>query len=125
MMMTKGLLHGRRVLVVEDEALVAMMVEDILIDAGCVVVDTVGTLKKALMTAQDQTIDLDCAVLDVNLGGEKVFPVADALESRGIPFIFATGYGVAGIEQRFEGVTVLGKPYQRESLESALARALQ
>jgi CheY-like chemotaxis protein len=116
-------LYGFRVLVVEDETLVAMMVEDLLMDLGCTVVDVVGTLPAALGVVTNESIILDGAVLDVNLGGDKVFPVAEALQARGVPFIFATGYGIAGIEERFRRSPVLGKPYDGSSLETALTSA--
>lgn len=117
-------LSGRRVLVVEDEALVALMVEDMLSDLGCVVVDVAGTVERGLSIASDPNLALDGAVLDVNLGGEKVYPVAEALAARGVPFIFATGYGLAGISPRFSHVPALAKPYEPRALETALTAAL-
>lgn len=118
-------LLGKRILIVEDEAMVAMMVEDMLDDAGCVVVGVAGTLQTALRRAGDETLAMDGAVLDVNLGGEKVFPVADVLAARGVPFVFATGYGKAGVEERFGHVSVLSKPYESDALEAALMSALR
>jgi CheY-like chemotaxis protein len=118
-------LQGKRILIVEDEAMVAIMVEDMLSDAGCLVVAVAGSLKTALKFAADETLLLDGAVLDVNLGGERVFPAADMLVARGIPFVFATGYGKAGLEGRFRNVPVLNKPYNCEALESALMLTLR
>lgn len=117
-------LSGLRLLIVEDEMMVAMMVEDILADLGCVVVDVAGTLARGLALATDPQVALDGAILDVNLGGDKVYPVAEALEARGVPFIFATGYGIAGIAESFSHVPALPKPYNAQVLERMLATAL-
>ncbi len=117
-------LNGVRLLLVEDEAMVAMMVEDLLADLGCVVVDVAGTLSRGLALASDAGLPIDGAILDVNLGGEKVYPVAEALAARGIPFIFATGYGIAGISETFSHVPALAKPYEQRALERMLTSAL-
>jgi CheY-like chemotaxis protein len=117
-------LTGLRLLLVEDETLVAMMVEDMLADLGCVVVDVAGTLSRGLALVADANLALDGAILDVNLGGEKVYPVADALVARGIPFIFATGYGIAGIAEGFSHIPALAKPYESRALEKTLTTAL-
>jgi CheY-like chemotaxis protein len=113
-----------RLLVVEDEMMVAMMVEDLLTDMGCVVVDVAGTLARGLELAADARLALDGAVLDVNLGGEKVYPIATLLTARGVPFIFATGYGIAGIAEDFSHVPAIAKPYNMASLEQVLTAAL-
>jgi CheY-like chemotaxis protein len=84
-------LVGKRVLIVEDEALVAFMLEDFLVEFGCIPVGPCNTLAKALEAVGAETFDL--AVLDVNLNGEKVYPVAYALAERHIPFLFVSGYG--------------------------------
>ena len=117
-------LTGLRLLVVEDEMMVAMMVEDLLTDMGCVVVDVAGTLARGLELAADPRLALDGAVLDVNLGGDKVYPIADALAARGVPFIFATGYGIAGIAEDFSHIPALAKPYNPGALERMLSAAL-
>jgi CheY-like chemotaxis protein len=117
-------LTGLRLLLVEDEALVAMMVEDMLTDFGCVVADVAGTVSRGVALVTDAELALDGAILDVNLGGEKVYPVAQALAARGIPFIFATGYGTAGIAEAFSHVPVLAKPYEPRALERMLTAAL-
>src|SRR4051812_36415564 len=93
-------LQGLRVLVVEDETLIAMMIEDLLADMGCIVVGAAATIAQALALLADPAFQIDGALLDVNLGGEKVFPVADALAQRAIPFVFATGYGKDALEPR-------------------------
>lgn len=84
-----------RVILVEDEPLVALMMEDLLIDLGCEIAGSFGSLSPALAWLDAQSQPPDGAVLDVNLGGgETVFPLAQALRARGVPFVFATGYGV-------------------------------
>lgn len=113
-------LAGLRLLLVEDEAMVAMLVEDMLTDLGCVVVEVAGTVSRGVALASDGTLPLDGAILDVNLGGEKVYPVAEALAARDVPFVFSTGYGMAGISDAFSHVPVLSKPYDIRVLQQAL-----
>jgi CheY-like chemotaxis protein len=115
------MLTGTRVLVVEDEAMISMMLEDFLEELGCVVVATASRLEDAMVKAAD--LQLDMAVLDVNLAGKLSYPVAELLHSRGIPFLFATGYGTVGLPDRLRGTTVLSKPYLREQLGEALNAA--
>ncbi len=116
-------LKGRRVLVVEDETMIAMLVEDMLADLGCAVVGPAHGLDAALaLAAGEETID--AAVLDVNLSGRPVFPVADALRARGVPTIFATGYGESGLREADAGATVLQKPFRAADLARALGEAL-
>jgi CheY-like chemotaxis protein len=106
--------------VVEDEALVAMQLEDMLTDLGCTVVAVAGTLSQAL-SRLDAIIDVtDGAILDVNLGGEKSYPIADALSRRSVPFIFATGYGPGSLDERYRQVVTLTKPFRTEDLADAL-----
>ena len=111
-------------LVVEDEALVAMFVEDLLTGMGCVVVDVAGTLERGLALASSFAPRIDGAILDVNLGGTKVFPIADLLTERGVRFVFATGYGQAGLEPRYADHAVLTKPYSRDALDRLLIATL-
>ena len=111
-------LAGLRVLVVEDEMVVSMLIEDMLTDLGCSVVGPASRLDEALELAKMS--DLDCAVLDVNLGGQPIFPLADLLRERGKPFAFATGYGDAGVRDVDKGTPVLQKPFR----EGDLARVL-
>lgn len=115
------LLAGRRVLLVEDESLVAMLAEDMLLDLGCEVVVAMR-LDKAL--AQARTGSFDLAVLDVNLGDARSYPVADLLFERRTPFLFATGYGRQGLEEAYKAVPVLQKPYQAAPLKHLLTRLL-
>lgn len=107
-----------RILVVEDEMLVAMNIEDMLHELGHFVVGIAARLGPALALAGEA--DLDAAMLDVNLAGERSFPVADLLAARGIPFLFATGYGRRGIEERFSDAPVLQKPFRAADLSAAL-----
>lgn len=113
-------LEGLRLFVVEDELLVAMLLEAMLGDLGCVVIDVAGTLDQALARLERMSGGADAAILDVNLAGEPVFPVADALAARNIPFLFATGYGRRGVSARYPNATVLDKPYGLEDLAAAL-----
>jgi len=110
---------GLRLFVVEDEALVAMLLEEMLADLGCTVVGVAGNVGDALGRLSHTAAD--GAVLDVNVGGEKVFPVADALAERGVPFVFATGYGGSGLDQRYPNAPVLTKPYSTDELMRVLA----
>jgi CheY-like chemotaxis protein len=111
-----------RVLIVEDEMLVAMNIEDMLLDLGHEVAGLASRLTPALALAAEA--EIDAAVLDVNLAGEQSFPVADLLDKRGIPFLFATGYGLGGIEERYRGRTVLQKPFRLADLGAALRSAM-
>jgi CheY-like chemotaxis protein len=111
-------LEGLRVLVVEDEMMVSMLIEDMLSDLGCTVVGPASRLEEAIDLAERS--DLDCAVLDVNLGGQPIFPLADILRAKGAPFAFATGYGDAGLRDVDRGSPVLQKPFR----EGDLARVL-
>ena len=111
-------LHGLRVLVVEDEMMVSMLIEDMLADLGCIVIGPASRLDEAMELVRGGGID--CAVLDVNLGGQPIFPLADLLRARGWPFAFATGYGNAGLRDVDQGSPVLQKPFR----EGDLARVL-
>ena len=116
-------LQGRRVLVVEDEMMIAMLVEDMLADLGCTVIGPAHGLEAALRLAATET-GLDAALLDVNLGGQPVFAVADALRAKGVPAIFSTGYGEAGLRDVDVGAPVLQKPFRAGDLARALTEAL-
>ena len=115
-----GVLRGKRILVVEDEPLVAMMVEDILLGEDVVVIGPAASLVKALELVEGE---FDAALLDVNLAGERVYPVARRLQQRGIPFVFATGYG--GRDEEWGNMpNILEKPYSRGGVIAALEQAL-
>lgn len=111
-----------RILVVEDASLIAMMIQDMLADLGHEVVGPFGQLAKAVEAARRER--LDAAILDVNLDGAPVYPVAEALAAQGIPFLFATGYGNGGLREPWSGRPTLAKPFYRGDLERALARLL-
>jgi CheY-like chemotaxis protein len=115
-------LAGQRVLVVEDEALVMMLLEDTLVDAGCEIAGVASRVDEALEKAA--SLSFDVAILDVNLNGRQTFDVARCLASRGIPFVFATGYGPASLLADFRNVPILQKPFQQQDLEAALRQAL-
>jgi len=113
---------GKRILVVEDEMIVAMLIEDILMDGGATVVGPAARVNKALDLLGTESVD--AALLDVNLAGENTMPVAEELRRRGIPFAFATGYGVAGVPDGFAGQPLLQKPFQERDLQEVLTRVL-
>jgi CheY-like chemotaxis protein len=120
---TKAKPQGLRVFLVEDEAIVAMAMEDMLTDLGCIVAGVAGTLAQALNRIGAMAGAMDGAILDVNLGGgEKVYPVADALTIQGVPFIFATGYGPGGVDQRYRQTQILAKPIGYAELGVALSK---
>jgi CheY-like chemotaxis protein len=113
-------LKGVRVLVVEDELLVALTIQEMLAEIGCEPAGIARSVAEALHAIRaDATIEL--AVLDVNLGTERVFPVADELARRGVPFMFATGYGPADLSHLYPGRPVLAKPLRPDRLAHALA----
>lgn len=109
-----------RVLVVEDESLIAMLVEDGLETLGYEVVGPVGTVDAALRIVEQTPFDL--ALLDINLGGKQSFPIAEALESRGIPYVFLTGYDRSSLPLAFQHRFGLQKPFRMSALNSALKR---
>ena len=111
---------GRKVLVVEDEALVAMLVEDALLDAGFAVIGPAATVEEALALLEREAPD--AVVLDLNLAGETSTPVADWLAARGIPYVIATGYGAAGLPAGHQDAMVLAKPYDPAELTAMLDR---
>lgn len=118
-----AMFEGRRVLVVEDEMMIAMLVEDMLADVGCVIVGPAHSLDSALELARGGEA-LDAAILDVNLAGQPVFAVADVLRERGVPTIFSTGYGESGLRDGDKGSPVLQKPFRAAELVAALTQAL-
>ena len=109
---------GVRVLIVEDEIVVALFLEDLLAEFGYEVAGVAGQLDDAMARAPDY----DVAVLDVHLDGRTVFDFADSLAARGTPFVFATGYGERGIPERHRGRPVLQKPFQPGDLKQVLAQ---
>ena len=111
-------LNGLRVLVVEDEAAISMLLEDMLMDFGCAIVGPAARLNVALEMAEREAYDI--AILDVNLAGEPIYPVAEALTERNLPFVFSTGYGSAGIKEPFRGRPVVQKPFSQQDLKRTL-----
>jgi len=120
--MTLPRLANKRVMVVEDEYLISMLIEDTLAENQCVVVGPFATLSEALAAASKE--DVDIALLDVNLRGEKVYPVADLLNQRGIPFVLLSGYGKGAIPNDQPEWTFCCKPFTPEALADALTRRL-
>jgi CheY-like chemotaxis protein len=116
-------IKGRRVLVVEDEPLIALFVQSMLADLGCEVVGPIYDLSGALDFVESRA-PIDAAVLDLNLDGEPAYPVVDALRARGVPIIFCTGYGDVGLRACDQGCPVLRKPYRVAELPRALETAL-
>jgi len=113
---------AKRILVVEDELMIRMLLEDMLGELGYTVTAEAGLLDEALQAAK--TADFDLAILDVNLDGEPVSPVADALAARGTPFVFATGYGERGLPEPYRDRPMLKKPFQMDGLKEMLQNAL-
>jgi CheY-like chemotaxis protein len=111
-----NILTGKRILVVEDEVLVAMLLEDMVTQLGADLAGSVSNLEDGLAFVDDQ--DFDAAILDMNLGDHDSRPIADKLQSRGIPYLLATGYGESAGNPH--GVTILEKPYVIEQIEFAL-----
>ncbi|MGH6986995.1 MAG: response regulator [Caulobacteraceae bacterium] len=112
-----------RVLVVEDEALIALLLEDMLGDLGCAVVGPAHGLAEGLEFAR--TIeDFDAAVLDVNLAGQPVFAIADELRAKGVPMIFSTGYGDQALREIDRDAPVVRKPFRADDLRKALDQVL-
>jgi CheY-like chemotaxis protein len=113
-------LAGLRVLVVEDASPVGMLAEGLLDQLGCNMVGLVSNVQKALEMAEREKIQL--ALLDVDLGGEPVYPVAEALQARGIPFVFMSGYG--RLEQPWNNRPIIQKPFELVQLKNAIEIAL-
>lgn len=116
------LLSGLRVLVVEDEMMILMIIEDMLADLGCESVTAAATVDQALALIDTQAFD--AAMLDMNLNGIKSHSVADALTTRGVPFVFSTGYGGHDMRDGYRDRPVLTKPFPYEELVEMLTRLL-
>ncbi|QHL91801.1 response regulator [Sphingomonas changnyeongensis] len=113
---------GLRILIVEDEAIIAMMAEDMLLELGGDVVGIETSLAAAL--ARAGTGDFDIALLDMNLNGENSLPVAEKLRALGRPFVFTTGYGDAGRPGGFDRAPLVCKPYRTSDLAQAIIAAM-
>ena len=110
----------RRALVVEDEIMVAMYVEDLLTELGFEVAGIATGLDQALPLAREGSFDF--AVLDINLAGQLSFPVADVLRARGIPFLFASGYGSKGLSEDYRSAIRIQKPFVSRDLAQAITK---
>ena len=117
------ILNGKRILVVEDEAIIAAFVEDMLIELGATVVGPAYSVGQALKLAASAS--LDAALLDVNVRGESMVPVRETLRGRGIPVVFATGYGAERSSDVTGGATVVDKPYSKERIAKALGDCIR
>jgi DNA-binding NtrC family response regulator len=115
-------LRGKRILIVEDEALVAIMIEDILADCGAIVVGSKRTIEDGLAFAKEEA--MDAAILDVNVRGSRIDPIVEALAARGIPFLLATGYGKVELSNG-QTPTFIEKPYTPENLAKGLTMVLE
>lgn len=121
--MTEVSLQGIRVLVVEDEFLLADELRVDLEDVGAQVIGPIGHLGRATHVVNTED-DIDVAVLDLNIAGHEVFPLADLLVGRGVPFVFATGYDARVLPPRFAGVPTCGKPIVQERLLALLQQTI-
>ena len=117
-------LQGKKILVVEDEAIIGMYTEDTLVDAGALVLGPVATLKEAFAVL-DTARDLDAVALDLNLNGDSSGPLADALAERELPFIMLTGYDTKGIPEGHRDRPLVGKPYNSKHLVEAFVDLLK
>lgn len=121
-MTDRGVAKGCRILVVEDEMMIVILIEDTLLDIGAEVVGPASGVKPALRLANDAPID--AAILDVNIRGGNSYPVADVLAQRGIPFLFCTGYSDWAVEERHRDRPRLSKPYTTKDLEKQVLQLL-
>jgi CheY-like chemotaxis protein len=113
--------ESKRVLVVEDEVMIRMLLEGMLAELGHTVAAEAGGIDEALALAKQG--DFDIAILDVNLNGKPITPVVEVLIARGVPFVFASGYGQQGVPQAYRGSRALQKPFQAAALAQAIAEA--
>jgi len=111
--------EGTRILVVEDELMIRMLLDGMLSDLGYTMTAEAGAIDDAMRLAKQA--DFDAAILDVNLNGEPITPVVEILVERGLPFVFATGYGQRGVPEAYRTSPTLQKPFQVEALAQALA----
>ena len=113
----------RSILLVEDEVMIRMMVADMLEELGYTIAGEAGDIDEAIRLVQ--TTDFDLAILDVNVNGKVISPVAEAVQMRNLPFVFATGYGAQGLPEKFRDRPALEKPFQMETLARAIETALK
>jgi DNA-binding response OmpR family regulator len=120
--MTQVRPSGGSVLLVEDEVMIRMMIADMLEELGYSIAAETGEIEQALEFAH--TTDFDIAILDVNVNGKLISPVAEVIEARKRPFIFATGYGTHGLPTEYRDRPALQKPFQMENLAGMIERTL-
>lgn len=109
---------GMRILVVEDEPIIAMTLEDMLLDMGCAVIGPAHHVAAGIALAR--TAVIGAAILDVNIAGDRSYPIADVLTERRIPYILATGYGAEGVDPPYDRLPILPKPYRAHQVEAAI-----
>lgn len=117
-------LAGARIFIVEDETLVAMLLEDMLEDTGCELAASVCRVSQALDLISEGKTEFDAAILDVNVAGEQIFPVAEALAKQSKPFAFATGYGEGGLPETWRNRPTLQKPFNISDVQRVLGQML-
>jgi CheY-like chemotaxis protein len=110
------------VLVIEDEALIVVLLEEMLLALDCEMTDVAANFQEGLLAAQNGSFDL--ALVDLKLGGKSAYPIADILKTRRVPFAFVTGYGPAGLDAAYADIPVLEKPFHRKDLKAIIARIL-
>ena len=120
----QGIIQARkcRVLIVEDEAAISILMEDMLLDLGIEIIGPASRLDPALQLAREA--DFDAAILDINIAGTQSYPAADVLRSRGTPVIFATGYGSSVLPEHFKSCQILQKPFDQHRFSETLHTAL-
>jgi len=111
------------VFLVEDETMIRMLVADMLSDLGYIIAAEAGDLDQAIKLAQSTKFDL--AILDVNVNGKNISPVAEVVALRNLPLVFATGYGAEGLPEKYRDYPALQKPFKIETLQEAIEDALQ
>jgi CheY-like chemotaxis protein len=112
---------ARRILVIEDELMIRMLLQDMLADLGYTVAGEAGRIDEAVALAKQG--EFDVAILDVNLNGQPISPVVEVLVERGLPFVFATGYGQRGVPEPYRQTPTLQKPFQADALAQAIEAA--
>ena len=117
------LLQGRRILVIEDDFLVAEILTEMLEEAGATILGPIGWRDEALAFVNHDSTRFDTVVLDINLHGQPSYPIADALIARDIQFVFMTGYGAGALEAAYRGYPRCEKPFEQKALLAALAPA--